>query len=133
LRAAVVLATGSQGGIGDARLDVGQTQFAPLAYCITAFFSQGTVVARSRTCLRCATIAGGQVFAITIQCNGVVGGNFSAEADSTFGEARVVLEDSALDPVDTAISRDKCTIFGVLELFATLELFVGIPVTRGAR
>ncbi|MCY1179345.1 hypothetical protein D9M73_197390 [compost metagenome] len=99
---------------------------------VAAFFGQGPVVACAWTSARCATVAGCQVFTILVQCNGVVGGDFSAETDSAFGEARVVLEDSALDPVDAAIGIGQCAVIVVFELGTTLELLVCIPVTGSA-
>ncbi|MNO91670.1 hypothetical protein D3C76_832220 [compost metagenome] len=131
-RAAEVHAAGGQGAVGDTRLDVGQAQFAPLALSVAAFFGQGTVVARAWTSARCATVVGRQVFAVLVQCDGVVRRHLSAEANGAFGEARVVLEDGALDPVDPAIGRGRNAVFLVGELGAALQLFVGVPVARGA-
>ncbi|MOA07737.1 hypothetical protein D3C78_1274530 [compost metagenome] len=129
LRAAEVHAAGGQGSVGEACLDVGQAQLAPLALGVAAFFGQRTVVARAWTSARCATVVGRQVLAVAFQRDGVVGRQLSAEADGTLGEARVVLDDGALHPVDTTISVDRLTVFFVLELAPTLELFVGVPVT----
>ena len=90
------------------------------------------VVARAWTRARCATVVGRQVLAIALQCDGVVGRHFSAETRGAFGEARVVFDDGALEPVDTTISRGRYTVFAVSELAITFQLFVGVPVTRGA-
>ncbi|MNO94095.1 hypothetical protein D3C76_857070 [compost metagenome] len=131
-RAAEVLATGGQGGVGNTRLDVGQAQLAPLANGVAAFFGQGTVVARAWASARCAAVVGRQVLAVLVQGDGVVGRHFSADTDSAFGEARVVLDDGALDPVDTTVSRGRDAVFLVGEIGTTFQLFIGVPVTGRA-
>ncbi|MNF89493.1 hypothetical protein D3C84_720220 [compost metagenome] len=133
LRAAEILATSRQCGVGDACLDVGQAQFAPLINSVTAIFSQRTVVTTAgATWLRRTAVAGREVFTVTVQGNGVVGGDFGAEAYSAFGEARVVLDDRALHPVDAAVSRVSLTIITIVERRTPLERLIRIPVTRGA-
>ncbi|MNR28286.1 hypothetical protein D3C85_1456020 [compost metagenome] len=73
------------------------------------------------------------VFAAAIQSNRVVRGDFSAEADSALGEARGVVQDGALNPVDSTRAVQFFTVPLVLEDAAALLVFVGVPVTGSTR
>ncbi|MNF73006.1 hypothetical protein D3C84_549980 [compost metagenome] len=131
-RAAEVLAAGGQCGVGETSLDVSQAQFAPLVFGLAAVFSQSTVVTQTGNAIeRCAAIGRGEVLAITLKGDGVVGSDFSAETDGALGEARVVLDDGALYPVDAAVRVGQYTVLVVLEMGTTFQLFVGVPVTCG--
>ncbi|MNN07632.1 hypothetical protein D3C81_1204610 [compost metagenome] len=123
-RRAEVLATCGQRGVGHAELDVGQTQFAPLVDRITVGMGEGAVGAASN------------ILAVTVENDGVVSGNFGAHANGALGEARGVVDDGALNPVDT--TRGLCSyrwrgvfvaVFHVAEAVVTTTQFIGVPVT----
>ncbi|MNI42471.1 hypothetical protein D3C73_967680 [compost metagenome] len=116
LRAAVALAADGQGAVGDACLDVGQAQLAPLVNGVAIGVGEGTV----GTAL--------DVFAAAIQRDGVVRRHFSAQAYGALGETRGVVEDGALDPVDPATTGLGHTVALILEGAAALLVFVGVPV-----
>ena len=102
----------------DAGAEVGQAQLAPLADCVAVAVGQGAVV------WPC------DVLGVAIQCYGVVRRYLGAETDGAFSEARLVVEDGALYPVDPARRFFAGTVVVVSEaVIATLE-FVGVPVAR---
>ena len=119
-RAAEVLSAYGQRGVGDAGAEVGQAQLAPLADGVAVAVGQGAVVWP------------GDVLGVAIQGNGVVSRDLGAEAYGAFGEARLVVEDGALYPVDPARGGFTGAVVVVAEtVIATLEL-VGVPVAGSA-
>ncbi|MNP45530.1 hypothetical protein D3C76_1394590 [compost metagenome] len=73
----------------------------------------------------------GDILAAAVQDHGVVGSDFGTEAYGALGKARGVIEDGALNPVDTTIGGTCLAVFLVTEI-APLQQLIGVPVTRGA-
>jgi len=119
-RAAEVLSADGQRGVGDARAEVGQAQLAPLADCIAVAVGQGAVVWP------------GDVLGVAVQCYGVVRRYLGAETDGAFGEARGVVEDGALHPVDPARGGLTGTVVVVAEAVIATAKLVGVPVAGSA-
>ncbi len=111
------LTAGGQGRVGNARLDVGQAHLAPLPDRVAVVLGQRTVGAAH------------QVVFVTVQRNGVVYRHLRGKTDSALGEARAVVNDGALNPVDPArVAVDHNAVLFAGELAATAQQFVGVPV-----